>query len=224
MAWHTRRDTQEQPGPPKGGIPKQKVPRWLRFLLRLCVYPFVILDLTVQRLIRAIHRPPFRVAGACKKRGNCCHYILLGWHPVMDKFPKVGRFWLWWYTHVHGFYLRGFDIENENGDIAKVMSCRYLQKDGSCGSYLLRPGICRRWPNVDYVSHPYMLKGCGYFAAANYPMFEEDLEKRPNKTHSQSEAEEHSKPSSTKAITNTEELHSAIQEITKSPKNEEERT
>jgi Fe-S-cluster containining protein len=124
----------------------------------------MIMDLAIQSLIQRISPPPYRLEGSCQKRGNCCHYIFLEWPPVLDKYPWLGRFWLWWFTDVHGFYLRDFSVENEDNRVARVMSCRHLQPDGSCGNYALRPAICRQWPRVLFTRKPYILKGCGYKA------------------------------------------------------------
>lgn len=176
MSKHWRRDSHARPEPPLGGIPVQRTPGWIRWPLRVLVFPFMWLDLTVQRILQRILRPPYRVEGHCKQRGNCCHYILLGWDPLMDRWPWLGKFWLWWYTEILGFYLRGFDIENEAGDVARVMSCRYLQPNGSCGQYRLRPGICRQWPRIDYVSRPYVLKGCGYRPVPRHSLPSEPIE------------------------------------------------
>lgn len=102
-------------------------------------------------------------------RGNCCHYVLMEWDPLMDRWPWLGRFWMWWYTEIHGFYPRGFDVENVDGRVARVMGCRHLQPDGRCGEYRLRPSICRQWPRIEYTSVPYVLKGCGYLAVPRRP-------------------------------------------------------
>ncbi|MCB9638035.1 MAG: hypothetical protein H6727_03910 [Myxococcales bacterium] len=159
---HWRTDSSQHPGPPPHGIQPQRTPGWLRFSLKVLVLPFMVLDLLMQKLIQRVSPPPYQVEGACKKRGHCCHYILIGWHPMMQRWSWFGKFWLWWYTDVHGFYPRGFDVEGPGGDVAKVMSCRYLKEDGTCGQYTVRPAICRQWPRVEFTGRPHVLKGCGY--------------------------------------------------------------
>lgn len=156
------RGAQARPAPPPGGLPPQKTPRWLAHSLKWCVFPFMFLDISIQKLIFHIHPPPYLLKGQCKQRGNCCYHIFMEWPPLMDRWPILGRFWLWWYTDVHGFFMRSFEFENEDGRVAKVMSCRYLQDDGRCGNYRVRPAICRQWPRQEYSSGPHVLKGCGY--------------------------------------------------------------
>ncbi|MEM1008828.1 MAG: hypothetical protein AAGJ35_07455 [Myxococcota bacterium] len=161
MAFSTRRFQPKHVIAPKN-IPRQHCPAPLRLLLKLCVFPFMMLDLTIQRLIQRLFPPPYKVEGGCLKRGMCCHYILMGWSPWGERLPWVGKFWLWWYTDVHGFYERGFEVEDDAGHSAKVMRCRYLRKDGLCGQYRLRPALCRQWPRIEYGTRPQLLKGCGY--------------------------------------------------------------
>lgn len=159
---HWRTESSQQPGPPPEGIPPQRTPAPLRFALKALVLPFMLLDLAVQKIIQTLSPPPYKITGGCKQRGHCCHYILMQWPPILDKWPWFRAFWLWWHTDIHGFYSRGFDAEGPNGDVVKVMSCRYLQKDGRCGQYPLRPAICRQWPRIEFTSRPHLLKGCGY--------------------------------------------------------------
>lgn len=157
-------NSKEQPAPPVGGVPPQRTPLWVRVMLRSFVFLFMSLDLLVQALLYKVSSPHYRVEGGCLQRGNCCHYILMEWDPLMERWPWLGRFWLWWYTQIHGFYLRDFDLENTDGRVARVMGCRHLGQDGRCKSYRLRPAICRQWPRREYAGKPFLLKGCGYRA------------------------------------------------------------
>jgi len=159
-AWQ-RLGVEQRPPEPKSGIPRQWVPRPLRVAFRLALYPWILLDLAAQRLILMFVRPGFVVSGTCKKRGACCHYTVM---PVAD-----GGFWgafdkvmTWWLTQVQGFYPRGFEVDGPDGDPWRVMGCRHLTEQGSCGSYFLRPTICRKWPRVSVWDSPKVLKGCGY--------------------------------------------------------------
>lgn len=147
----------EPPLDPVSGIPKQKLPSWVRIGLKIFFLPFLHLDLAMQKIAKKIIRPPFQQVGSCKRRGNCCHYILL---------PETkgiwGKLFYFWHTEVNGFYLReGLDAEWEKEKVL-VMGCRYLRKDGLCSQHILRPMVCRKWPIVEHFGKPRILKGCGY--------------------------------------------------------------
>lgn len=146
---------------PDKGIPVQRVPGWIRWPLRALILPFLLLDLSMQKIARKIIKPPFRQIGACKKRGNCCQYILL-------KEPKglFGKLDLFWNTEINGFYLRGRQTYECEGERMVLMGCRYLKKDGSCGHYHFRPLICRQWPIIEHFGFPRLLKGCGFRAVS----------------------------------------------------------
>lgn len=148
-----------QPLLPKGGIPTQRLPGWIRWPLRSILLPFVLLDLAMQRVARWIIRPPYKQAGKCLKRGNCCYYIMM-------RKPRgiLGTLFHLWNTEVNGFYLRSQEVYEYEGKRVQVMGCRYLQKDGSCKHYRLRPMVCRKWPVIEHFGHPRMLKGCGFRA------------------------------------------------------------
>src|ERR1700722_14649540 len=73
----TAGEEENAPPEPIEGIPRQRLPCWIRWPLRVFFLPFILLDLWAQRLARLIIRPPFKQTGTCKKRGNCCHYILI---------------------------------------------------------------------------------------------------------------------------------------------------
>lgn len=147
------------PNEPKGGIPRQWVPGWIRWPVRFIFLPFVILDVTMQRIARMLIRPPFKQVGSCKKRGNCCHYIMI-------RKPKnlLGWVFKFWNTQFNGFYLRTDEDYEYEGRKVMVMGCRYLQKDGSCKHYGSRPMVCRKWPVIEQFTRPRILKGCGFKA------------------------------------------------------------
>ncbi len=144
---------------PAERIPRQWVPSWIRWPLRAIILPVVLIDLAAQKFARLLIRPPFKQVGQCLKRGNCCHYILL---PE----PKglLGRAFYFWSTQILGFYPRSHQVYENEGKKVLVMGCRYLQKDGSCGHYHLRPTVCRKWPMIEYFGYPRILKGCGFKA------------------------------------------------------------
>lgn len=147
------------PPEPQGGIPRQWLPSWIRWPLRVLFLPFILLDLTTQKLARQLIRPPFKQEGHCLKRGNCCHYIL-----IPEPKGCLGKLFYFWSTQVLGFFPRSRTIHESEGKKVLVMGCRYLRKDGSCRHYRLRPTVCRKWPVIEYFGYPRILKGCGFRA------------------------------------------------------------
>ncbi|MCB1081594.1 MAG: YkgJ family cysteine cluster protein [Chlamydiia bacterium] len=157
------------PAPPQMGIPKQRVPYLIRQLLKWGALPFVVIDDAMQKIAKKIIRPPFKRVGKCKRRGNCCHYVL-----VAHSNKLIGKLFYFWYTQVLGFYKRLPNPQTYEGKKMHVMGCRHLRKDGSCGDYRLRPLICRQWPVIEHFGYPKVLKGCGFQSDPPYPVEEED--------------------------------------------------
>lgn len=147
------------PPEPAAGIPKQWLPGWIRWPIRVLLLPWILLDLLAQKIAAKVMRPPYRQVGSCLKRGNCCHYILI---PEAKGF--LGRLNMVLNTQINGFYPRYKEAHEYDGMRVTVMGCRYLKKDGSCAHYHLRPIICRKWPMIEYFGHPRVLKGCGFKA------------------------------------------------------------
>ena len=145
-----------KPPPLPDDLPKQRLPKSVRYLLLSLLLPLLLIDLCAETIAKKIIRTPFIRTGACKRRGNCCHYLLF------HETPKWIR-WLFtfWSEELHGFFYRGYSYEHE-GKTIRVMGCRYLRSDGSCGNYRLRPKVCRTWPIVALFGRPKILKGCGY--------------------------------------------------------------
>ena len=153
-------ETADEPPPePTGGIPRQWVPGFVRWPVRILFYPFMLLDLFAQKIARLLIRTPFKQAGTCLKRGNCCHYIL-----IPEANGILGFFYYLWNTQLLGFYRRDPHVYESEGKRVYVMGCRYLNKNGSCGHYRLRPAVCRKWPMIEYFGYPRILKGCGFKA------------------------------------------------------------
>lgn len=150
------RASHQKKAPVEAFVPRQRLPSWLRFFLRLLFLPFIVLDLAAQSLAKAIIRPPYKKTGSCLQRGNCCHYIL------MEKSKGfLGRLHFFWHTEINGFYKRDIELR-EAGKEMHVMGCRYLQANGRCAIYRFRPMICRKWPVIEAFAKPRILKGCGY--------------------------------------------------------------
>ncbi|MCB1119061.1 MAG: hypothetical protein KDK65_03790 [Chlamydiia bacterium] len=141
--------------PPMGDIPKQWVPGWIRWPIRLLFLPFVWLDLAAKQIARWIIPPPYKQAGHCNKRGNCCHYVLVG-----KRAGFLGYLELFWNTQINGFFIR--DTVTVDDTKILVLGCRYLSPKGTCAHHTLRPVICREWPRIEHFGHPQILKGCGY--------------------------------------------------------------
>lgn len=159
----------EAPPLPKNGIPKQKLPGIIRWPIRALFVPFILLDLLAQKIAVFITRPPYKKGGACKMRGNCCHYVLME-----KKSGLLDKFYYWWNTEVNGFYERDESPMESQGQQYHVMSCRYLTKEGLCGHYRLRPRICREWPIISIFGTPRILKGCGFYPVLRGPTGGED--------------------------------------------------
>lgn len=163
-----------RPPLPKEGVPKQKVPGWIRWPIRVSFLPFVLLDLAAQRLVRFFFKTPYKKVGACQKRGNCCYYIII---PEPESWmTKLNYFW---HTEINGFYKRDYEPIEIDGGKLRVLGCRYLQTDGSCSHYRLRPVICREWPRIEYFGPPQCLRGCGFKAVPrdkNFDPYPQDHE------------------------------------------------
>ncbi len=148
--------------PPKNNPPKQRLPGWIRWPLRILAFPVMILDVYSQKFAYLIFKPKYKLEGGCKKRGNCCHFIHMGWPDKnQSKISSLSKLYVFWQTEVLGFYFRSFDFI-EDDELTRVMSCRYLTKKGTCKHYRLRPGICRDWPKTHSFRKPHLLKGCGF--------------------------------------------------------------
>lgn len=151
----------EAPSDPIQGIPKQWLFPWIRWSLKIILLPFIHLDLLTQRIARIFIRPPFKQVGSCKRRGNCCHYIL-----IPEAKGILGRLFYLWQTQINGFYLREPVAEEFEGKKVLVMGCRHLKKNGQCAHHFFRPMVCRKWPVIQHFGRPRILKGCGFKAVA----------------------------------------------------------
>ncbi|SCA63816.1 Uncharacterized protein SCG7109_BG_00030 [Chlamydiales bacterium SCGC AG-110-M15] len=148
---------QRIPPLPLKGIPKQRLPGFIRWPLRALFLPFIVLDLFCKKVATKIVRPPFTYEGGCSRRGNCCHYILME-----ERSDFLGKLYFLWNTEINGFYRRQKETVESEGHHMVVMGCRYLQENGSCGNHKLRPVICREWPIIEHFGEPQILKGCGF--------------------------------------------------------------
>jgi hypothetical protein len=136
--------------------------RVMRRLIREFLWVFIALMDLGRRFGSWLLRSEYIVTGGCKKRGACCHHILLEWTPMLDARPWLARLVLFKMTRIYNFYDRGYTWEVEDGFMARVLSCHSLRPDGSCGEYRIRPLICRSYPELPLIGKPMVLKGCGY--------------------------------------------------------------
>lgn len=154
-------DAEKDDGPPKLAqpIPKQKLPGFMRWTIKLAFLPFIWMDLITKRIARFFIKPPLKQEGKCLKRGNCCYYITM-----QVETGLTGYLHRWWVTQVQGFFFRYNTIFTQGERKVYVLGCRYLKDDGSCKHYFTRPMICRDWPKIEHFGHPKFLKGCGFRA------------------------------------------------------------
>lgn len=101
--------------------------------------------------------PPYKRAGTCLRRGECCKTIL-----IKKARGPLDKLSLFWNTEVLGFYIKDDKTAEVDGKSMYVAGCRYLQKDGSCKHYAYRPQVCREWPVIEHFGVPRIMKGCGY--------------------------------------------------------------
>lgn len=147
--------------------PPQRLSPWIRWPLRLLAFPVMILDVYSQKLVFSVFKPRYKIVGECKKRGSCCQFIHMGWPSKKSKLSFTSKLYIFWQTEVLGFYFRDFGFI-EDGELTKVMSCRYLTETGTCKHYRLRPAICRNWPKRHIIHKPHLLKGCGFKAVLRH--------------------------------------------------------
>ena len=139
-------------------VPAMWLSPLIRWPIRILSLPFVCLDSLSQKIAKWIIRPPFKQVGSCKKRGNCCHYIMVA--KISGPLRFLDQFW---HTQINGFYLRSKETVVYENKKMHVMGCRYL-KNNRCSIYWARPLVCRNWPRIEAFGKPQSLKGCGFKA------------------------------------------------------------
>lgn len=156
---HINGDSRPMDAPLDYPVYRQKVPGWIRWPIRCLLLPYVWIDTFAQKLARLIVQPPYKTSGSCKQRGACCRYILI------EK-PRglLGKIYIGWFMEFQGFYPKGYPHVRSGKKKFVVMGCRYLQSNGRCGHYTLRPQVCRKWPVIEHFGAPELLKGCGFKA------------------------------------------------------------
>lgn len=169
------------PEDPAEGIPKQIVPGWIRWPIRVLFLPFVVFDLWIQKWVSKFFKTPYKSEGGCNKRGNCCYFILI---PAPTTF--FTKLYYFWHTQINGFYPRQKQTLPVDKEHLVILGCRYLSKEGKCNHHRLRPSICRQWPQIEYFGRPKILKGCGYRAVPRdknfdpFPWGEKDSQNKLN--------------------------------------------
>jgi len=142
--------------------PRGPILRFVRRILREMTWIIVLLLDSGRRFGTLLLQTEYKLKDGCKKRGACCHHVLLEWTPLFDRFPVLGRIILWKYTRLYSFYDRGYTWEIQEGLMTRVLGCHALKPDGACGEYRTRPLICRAFPELPLTGKPLLLKGCGY--------------------------------------------------------------
>ncbi|MFH1542863.1 MAG: hypothetical protein ABIE84_07245 [bacterium] len=132
---------------------------WLKRL----IISFVLLDNWLTYLPKKyLFKSRFKLAGECKKCGNCCQEIYLRIDPKQLGSKLFTNLAIWWITWLFDFILLGIDYDH----YYLIFTCKHTQADGSCGNYFWRPSVCRNYPLVDYFVEPKFLPDCGYSAKA----------------------------------------------------------
>lgn len=100
-----------------------------------------------------VEKQTYKIEGSCNKCGKCCREIRsLGMKNEKDL--KIMQFIFPWYKR---FYITKID---ENNNI--VLSCKYLNENGTCSVYKFRPLLCRNYPKKKINFNGQMPDGCGY--------------------------------------------------------------
>lgn len=143
----------------------------LSFIIKFSVVVFIAIDVFFQKIVRLFFIPRYRITGACKKRGECCHHIFFPWYSRYDKIPFFKVIILWWFTRIYDFYEKRFSYEESDKMRYIVFGCHNLQEDGKCADYFLRPRVCRNYPRETFFQKPVLLKGCG-FSIEQHPYYQ----------------------------------------------------
>lgn len=98
-------------------------------------------------------RQKYKITGKCNKCGNCCRQIRAK-GMKSEKDLKLMQIILPWYKR---FFIKG---EDKNGEL--ILSCKYLNSNGSCKRYFFRPFVCRNYPKKSVGFNGEMPDGCGY--------------------------------------------------------------
>ena len=98
-------------------------------------------------------RIKYKIDGSCNKCGNCCKQIR-AYGLKSEKDFKFMQFIFPWYKR---FFITGKD---ENDDF--ILSCKYLNDNGTCNVYKTRPFVCRNYPKRHIFFNAKMPDGCGY--------------------------------------------------------------
>lgn len=101
---------------------------------------------------------PYKITGACKKRGLCCQNIAVYVPKSFFKYTLLRKLTILWYTFVYNFSFLDHNTEEQ----VLLFRCNYLKEKG-CSIYWKRPFICRNYPDVaQFFKRPTFLPGCGY--------------------------------------------------------------
>ncbi len=117
----------------------------------------VLVDNWLTNLAKRLFPTRWRLAGGCRRCGNCCREIHLKMTPSQMRSKLFTTLSIRWISWLFGFILLGIDEANN----ALIFTCRHLTADGRCGNYRWRANVCRNYPLLDYFDEPKFLPGCG---------------------------------------------------------------
>ena len=118
-------------------------------------------DLKISRRLR---RPPYRLAGSCRRCGACCREPSIPVSPIFLYLGAARRLILAWDRIVDGFVLEETD---RKAGILAFRCTHFDPESGRCDSCFSRPGMCRDYPaNLLASPFPAFLEGCGFRAVA----------------------------------------------------------
>jgi len=98
-------------------------------------------------------RQKYKIEGKCLQCGKCCREIR-AYGLKNNNELRLMKLFLPWY---HRFFITGKDTD---GNL--VLSCKYLNPNGKCNVYSLRPLVCRNYPKKYIHFRGEMPDGCGY--------------------------------------------------------------
>jgi hypothetical protein len=124
--------------------------------VRWALYPVRRLDdFMLGLMMRSSSVGPLQ--GSCKKRGVCCHHIVIAMPRLCRVFVPLRWVYQLWYFTLYNFSLKRWDVDSGAGEF----SCHYL-KNNLCSIYNSRPRICREYPFKTLSGRPQLLPGCGF--------------------------------------------------------------
>lgn len=136
----------------------------LRFISVLVRAPLAFLaafELVCIKLFQLLFRPRFQVRGSCQHNGQCCHHLLFV-EGGLERWPIIKNIYRFWLNGIYRFEATDNRVELGDGRVARIYRCGFFDDERLCRSHLLRPLVCRRYPEAAYYQAPRLHRGCGY--------------------------------------------------------------